>query len=134
MTFKNVMPPIFHLAFHWYYVSANYGNAIDEFVILSKISIIIEFSFEIFFSCNFFWSKHSYYLFVYFSTIFFLNIKSQLSYQVRLNKWSRFSKNVQVKFVYFASFLNKQNRFQVNEILKYFTFLVNATLKIIYAF
>jgi hypothetical protein len=29
--------------------------------------------------------------------------------------------------------LNKQNRFQVNEILKYFTFLVNATLKLIYA-
>lgn len=43
-------------------------------------------------------------------------------------------KNVQVKFVYFSHYLNLKNRCQVNEKLEYFTFLVNATLKIIYAY
>jgi hypothetical protein len=37
------------------------------------------------------------------------------NYMFKINL-SRFSKNIQVKFVYFAHRLNKQNRFQVNEI------------------
>jgi hypothetical protein len=51
-------------------------------------------------------------------------------FKVDLN---RFPKTVQVKFVYFTSCPNKESRLQVNEILNFLIFLVNAILKLIYA-
>jgi hypothetical protein len=41
------------------------------------------------------------------------------NYMFKINL-SRFPKNVQVNFVDFACCLNKQNRFQVNEIFYFF--------------
>jgi len=85
MTFKNVMLPISHLTFHWYYVSTNYGNAINEFVILSKISIVIEFSFEIFVSCKFFFDLDivTVYLFIFQQFFFEYQITTFIRSQVK---------------------------------------------------
>jgi hypothetical protein len=51
-------------------------------------------------------------------------------FKVDLNIFPKF---VQVIFKSFVDYLNKQNKFQIDEILDFFTFLVDAEVKCTYA-
>jgi hypothetical protein len=60
-----------------------------------------------------------------------LMILNNHKFKINLN---RSPKNLQVEFVYFVSYFNKQNKLHIDEILDFSTFLINATLKLICAF